>query len=132
MPGIARRKHASEPAVGGVVDGQRCLHASEPFVSGGERIEGSAQLIGLRHVLRIIDHGERPLSEWQRRTECLRLGARPNRRRRDDRKGRPQFELRERLPGVVIVGFEDELHVELFWRIVRYVGANATNMSFMT
>jgi hypothetical protein len=29
--------------------------------------------------------------------------------------------------GLVVVGFDDEFHVELFGRVIRYYGANATS-----
>ena len=49
--------HASQESAG-VVDGQRRLHAGKPFVGGRKYIERAAELIGLRHILGIVDDSE--------------------------------------------------------------------------
>jgi hypothetical protein len=127
LAGVSGREHARQPAVRGVVDRQRHLHAGEPFVGHHERIDGTPELIGFRHILGVVDDRERAASEWQCDVERLRFGPRPVERRRDDFKRRTQLESGERPPGVVVIRLHDEFHVEFLGRIIRYYGANATS-----
>ena len=83
LAGVSSREHARQPAVRGVVDRQRRLHAGEPCIGRHERIDGAPQLIGFRHILGVVDDRERAASEWQRDVERLRFGPRPVERRRD-------------------------------------------------
>ena len=76
LPGIFRRVETREPAVGGVVDAQPRLHASQIVAAGAECLQGAAKLVRLRPVLGVIDHREGAARERQRDVECLRLGAR--------------------------------------------------------
>jgi len=105
------------------------LHAGEPFVGRHERIDGTPELIGLRHILGVVDDRERAASEWQRDVERFWFGPQPVERRRDDFKRRTQLESGERPPGVVVIRLRDEFHVEFLGRITRYYGANATSGS---
>ena len=79
-------------------------------------------------VLGIVDHGEEAAArERQRGVERLRLGARPDLRRGQDLERMAEIERRG-APGLVIVGFEHEFHVQFLARIIRYYGANATSL----
>jgi len=53
-----RHNTAGQPIVGGVVDGQRGLHASEPLTARSERRDGAPELIRFRQILGIEDGRE--------------------------------------------------------------------------
>ena len=112
--GVFRGEQAGEPAVGGVVDGEARLHAGEPLVAGLEGLQREAQLIGFRPILGVVDGDEGAARQWQRDVQRLRLGARPDAGGDHDLERRASRSRGERLAGLVIVGFEDELDVELF------------------
>jgi hypothetical protein len=67
----------------------------------------------------------------QRGIQRLGLGARAAARRDDGLERRPKPLRRNRVARFAVVGFDDELDVELFRRIVRYYGANATSTLLM-
>src|ERR1700689_2933639 len=93
-----------------------------------EHIDCAAELIGFRAVLGVIHDRIGAARHWQRHIECFRLGARANRRSGDDFERRSERETRQRAPGLLVVAFDDEFHVEFFRRIIRYYGANATGL----
>ena len=128
LAGIIGREHASQPVISGVVDGQAGLNASKPAAGAAERIEGAAQLVGVRRILGVIDDGIRAAREGQRHIERFRLGPWTDRRRDNNLERRPEVETNEGALGVPIVGLQNEFHVEFFGRIVRYYGANATRI----
>src|SRR5579871_1626374 len=126
LAGIPGGEHAREPAIAGVVDGQCRLHACQLLVAREKGVESATELTRFRNVFRIIDGNERSLRERKRDIERLRFGTRSEGRRNDDRKRWAEIEPGKRAPGLVIVGFQDEFHIQFFTRIVRYYGANAT------
>ncbi len=105
-----------EPAVVGIVDGQCALHAGEAVVIGHEHIDGAPELIGLRSIFGVIDNGEGAAREQQCGVERLGLGARTLLRGEDDLEGRRKLKIGKRLPSGEIIGFDDELDVELLGR----------------
>ena len=82
-------------------------------------IERLAELVGLRSVLGVIDHGECPARKGKRRVERLRLGARTARRRGDDLERRAEIKPRQRRRGFDVVGLYHDLDIELLWRVVQ-------------
>ena len=93
--------------IGGIVDGQTRLHAGKSVAAAPERVEGTTELIGFRHVLGVIDDGVQAARERQRDVERLRLGARTDRRCRDDFERQTEVEAGKGTSGFVVVGFED-------------------------
>jgi hypothetical protein len=119
LAGIIRREHAGEPIVGGIVDGQARLHASEPSAVPAEHLDSAAELIEFRTVLGVIHDRISAARQWQRHIECFRLGARAKRRSGDDFERRSERETRQRAPGFLVAAFDDEFHVEFFWPVIQ-------------
>jgi hypothetical protein len=92
-----------------------------------EGLQGQAKLVGLRLILRVEHRDERAADEWQRGVERLRLGARAVLGGEYDLEGRSELQLCDRLARNVVVGFEDQFDIQLFERVIRYYGANATS-----
>ena len=84
-----------------------------------ESLQGAAQLVGLRPVLGIVDHGEAAARERQRDVERLRFGARAARGDGDDRDRDAAAAGGDGGAGLAVVGFERDDDVELLGRIVE-------------
>src|SRR5580704_2420731 len=120
LAGIIRREHAREPVVRGIVDGEACLQASETIAGAAEYIDRPAELIGFRYVFGVIDDRVGAAREWQRHVERLRFGARTGRRRDNNFERRSETKRGKGVPGLTVVGFEDEFNVKFFgWVIER-------------
>ena len=68
-------KKRGDPAVLRIVDYKTCLDAADVKRLPGEGLDREPQLIGLRHVFRIVDSDELPAGEWQCDVGGARLGA---------------------------------------------------------
>ena len=86
---------------------------------GAERLQGAAQLVGLRPVFGVVDHREAAAHERQRNVERLRLGARAGRRNGDDRNRNATAARGDGGAGLAVVGFQRDDDVELLGRIVE-------------
>ena len=116
---IVEREHPRQPVVVGVEVVQPALQAGGV---GGRAREGGdhlAELIGLGPVLGVVDHEIFAAGEAQRIVAGLRLGLGLRRRHADHLEHAFEAERARDLDGVVVVGLEHELDVELAERIVE-------------
>ena len=111
-------EQGGEHVLAGVLGDQFGLDAAEIGIDG-KQCRRAPQLVGLGHVLGIVDHDQ--FATHQRQGEVERLGLGQRRRVRHDH----QLEAGganlapDRGDGRGAVGFDDDLHVELFRRIVE-------------
>ena len=121
LAGIFSGEIARQQTVGGVVDAQPRLDAGKIVAGGAERLQGMEQLVVLRPVLGVIDHGEGAAREWQRDVERFRFGARSRGRNRDHGYWQAGLARGDRGAGLFVVGFDSENDVELLHRIIEFL-----------
>ena len=103
----------------GVVVVEPALQAGGVGRRAAEGRHHLAQLVGLRPILGVVDHEIFAARETQREIAGLRLGLRLRRRHADDLEHAFEAERARDLDGLVVVGFEHDLDVELAERIVE-------------
>jgi hypothetical protein len=102
------------------------------IISRRKLIKRATELIRLRHILGIKDDGIRAIGKRQRGVERLRFGPRSRRGCDYHCERLAKVEDRDRMSGFSIIRLDDELHIKLFQRIIRYYGANATRSGLTT
>ncbi|MDR6952832.1 hypothetical protein J2X65_002191 [Ancylobacter sp. 3268] len=88
-------------------------------LAGAAKAAQAAQLLRVRHVLRVIDADDGAAREGQGGVQRFRLGARAGVGRGEDVEAGAFGVAGQRRRGLVVVGLDDQQHLQLLARIVE-------------
>ena len=124
--GVFEGKAPGQPGIASIVDDEPALQARGAPGAAREQRGGLPQLVGIGHVLGVVDHEMLAARQGQGGVERPRLRPRQARRHHDDLEMGGQGDAREGLSGGGIVGFDQELEIELGDRVVAVLCSKLT------
>ena len=117
---------ARQPGIAGVVDDEAPLQTGGSGRRLRKSLGGAAELVGVGHVLGVVDHEAGAAGQRQGDVERPRLGARQAGRAHHHLEPSRHPDLGEGRRGLGIVGLDHELDIELGRWVVAVLCSNLT------